>query len=951
MKKYFLIIPIIAIGFYFFTGQSQEDNPEKWSRDQRTTELQDLNKIVSSPLPMEYDHFIPNNQPMYYNSPNGVTVVNPNIRVLPRQSPFSYQTEVIITRHPGNPLIMYGSSNAINNAGGSLFISEGAYVTTNGGTSWFGSDTMKNTVGTILTGHGGDPGITIDKDGRFIISHLGGGIKANYSTNNGLNWSGDVTIVTGSQDKNLTTTDDSPTSPFYGRSYTAWSRFTATSPPIAFSYTTNGGVSWSSAVDVNVPPAGHYSQGVDLRTGPNGQVYLCWAAPILASPYTEDYCGFAKSTNGGVNWTVNNNVFDMNGIRGNLLSTNIRVNSFPRIDVDRTCGPRAGWIYIVVSQKNLAPAGTDADIVIHRSTDEGATWSAGIKVNQDALNNGKSQWFPAVRVDESGGVNVVYYDNRGTTNTDTAEVYMSRSMDGGATWTDMKVSDARFRPTSLALSGVAGGYQGDYIGITSALIEGNPVNGNQRIWPFWCDNRLGGFQYQTYTAKVELLPTNPCRGCEDFASTAFTPKYFHLNYSGTPHWSRQNPSAYGAGTGSVKYAFLNDNVRLPQSLITDFQAVPIGYYLTFDQAYAPRSAGFGPDTLVVESSTNGGASYTTRAVLLGKFPSGGELNTAPATTSSFVPTSSQWAPKIYFLPVGTNRVRLRAESGWGNNLYIDNICVQALPFAVANTVGLMNEAMFIPSNPYWRLLDTVRVYLHRVDFPNIVVDSAVSVAGSNAVIDNLLFNKALNGNYYRVVKHRNALETWSNVGVNITRGSSSHHNFVANNASYGNNMATVSTSPFLKGMYSGDCNQDGVIDISDLAIIDNQVFSFAAGYVIADLNGDMFADLTDYAYADNNAFNIVTVAAPPGAAPEPQIINNDAPVFNTDAEKTKYEMHLKLMKEKGVSEEVTKTPEMNEFLKLRQERDKNRTAPVKKSTEVQEDVRSNSGGKGVSVGQ
>ncbi|HAY35324.1 MAG TPA: hypothetical protein PK536_11950 [Ignavibacteria bacterium] len=950
MKKLFLLLPIIAVGFYFFTGQSQEDKPEKWSRDQRTTELQDLSKVMSSPLPMEHDHFIPNNQPMYYNSPNGVTVVNPNIRVLPRQSPFSYQTEVILTRHPGNPLIMYGSSNAISNAGGSLFISEGAYVTTNGGTTWFGSDTMKNTVGTILTGHGGDPGITIDKDGRFIISHLGGGIKANYSTNNGLNWSNDVTITSGSQDKNLTTTDDSPTSPYYGRSYTAWSRFTASLPPIAFSYTTNGGVSWSASADVNVPPAGHYSQGVDLRTGPNGEVYLCWAAPIASSPFTEDYCGFAKSTNGGVNWTVNNNIFDMNGIRGTLFSTSIRVNSFPRIDVDRTCGPRAGWIYIVVSQRNLAPAGSDADIVIHRSTDGGTSWSAGIRVNQDALNNGKSQWFPAVRVDESGGVNVVYYDNRGTTNTDTNEVYMSRSMDGGTTWTDIKVSDARFRPTSLALSGVAGGYQGDYIGITSALIEGNPVNGNQRIWPFWADNRLGGFQYQAYTAKVELLPKNPCTGCEDFASAAFTPKYFHLEYSGTQFWSRQNPSAYGAGTGSVKYDFFSDNVRTPQSLITDFQTVPAGYYLTFDQAYAPYGPGFpGPDTLLVESSTNGGSSYTTLAVLLGRFPSGGELNTAPATTNAFVPTSSQWAPKIYSLPVGTNRVRLRAESGFGNNLYVDNICVQALAAPVSNSLCDAPEGFFRTSPPSV-VQDTITVYLKRTDFPNITVDSA-KMYMFNYGCQNFTFNNALNGSYHMVFKHRNSIETWTNAGIpNYTRGLNFAYDLINNNAIvYGGNQTQVPNFSFWFN-YSGDCNRDGVIDISDLTIIDNDAFSFVSGYVQSDVNGDNFSDLSDYALADNNAFNVVTRIIPPGAVPEPQIVNNDAPVFSTEAEKTKYEMHLKIMKEKGVSEndQQINVIELNEVLKQRQERMQNNKAPVRKSFDIQSDGNVKSGSKGVS---
>ncbi|MEZ4688954.1 MAG: hypothetical protein R3A12_01775 [Ignavibacteria bacterium] len=83
--------------------------------------------------------------------------------------------------------------------------------------------------------------------------------------------------------------------------------------------------------------------------------------------------------------------------------------------------------------------------------------------------------------------------------------------------------------------------------------------------------------------------------------------------------------------------------------------------------------------------------------------------------------------------------------------------MQTLPNAIENNIGLINEAMFIPTNPYWRLLDTVTVYLHRTDFPNVVVDSSKGVAGNNAVVQDLYFNKALDGTYYRVVKNTEML--------------------------------------------------------------------------------------------------------------------------------------------------------------------------------------------------
>ncbi|MCP6768889.1 hypothetical protein NL529_29000, partial [Klebsiella pneumoniae] len=89
---------------------------------------------------------------------------------------------------------------------------------------------------------------------------------------------------------------------------------------------------------------------------PQGNVYVTWASAISSSPFTEDVIGFAKSTNGGSNWQVTENAFDCNGIRTTQLSPwTIRANSFPYMDVDKTGGSRNGYIYIVTTDKNLAP--------------------------------------------------------------------------------------------------------------------------------------------------------------------------------------------------------------------------------------------------------------------------------------------------------------------------------------------------------------------------------------------------------------------------------------------------------------------------------------------------------------------------------------------------------------------------------------------------------------------
>ena len=55
---------------------------------------------------------------------------------------------------------------------------------------------------------------------------------------------------------------------------------------------------------------------------------------------------------------------------------------------------------------------------------------------------------------------------------------MSRSIDGGTTWTDMEVADHHFKPKNLP--GI--NTMGDYIGVTS---------GNGKVWPVWMDDKAG----------------------------------------------------------------------------------------------------------------------------------------------------------------------------------------------------------------------------------------------------------------------------------------------------------------------------------------------------------------------------------------------------------------------------------------------------------------------------
>jgi hypothetical protein len=245
--------------------------------------------------------------------------------------------------------------------------------------------------------------------------------------------------------------------------------------------------------------------GCDGDVGPNGNVYVVWAKS-RSGQLTEDSLGFAKSTNGGLNWIMSSNgVVHITGIRNdNLFPYGIRVNGFPRISIDKSNSSRRGWIYVVTCEK--VPSATDsADIYLLRSRDQGISWDTPIRVNQDTPGNGKKQFLSAVTTDLNGGLSVVYYDNRNTS-PDSAEIYISYSNNGGDSWADVLVSDHRFKPKPISYN-----FMGDYIGISS---------GNNKVWPIWMDDRSGVMQAITTSISVPI-------GVKPISETA--PKQFELS--------------------------------------------------------------------------------------------------------------------------------------------------------------------------------------------------------------------------------------------------------------------------------------------------------------------------------------------------------------------------------------------------------------------------------------
>lgn len=193
-------------------------------------------------------------------------------------------------------------------------------------------------------------------------------------------------------------------------------------------------------------------------------------------------------------------------------------------------------------------------------------------------------------------------------------------------------------------------------------------------------------------------------------------------------------TAVNVGTNGWKAAPLNVGYNSNRSILCNMYDVPPGneVYLvlpkldfsgavgssidmTFDHAYAFYNATTF-DSLRIDVSTNCGESWDV-VYLDGK--SG--LATAPATTAAFKPTASQWRSNYVDMTSYAGQaevlVRLVGMSGFGNNLYIDNLLISPV-VAVRELASL--EQFKIQPNPA-RDLTQVRFSLSQAEEMRLMV--------------------------------------------------------------------------------------------------------------------------------------------------------------------------------------------------------------------------------------
>ncbi len=174
--------------------------------------------------------------------------------------------------------------------------------------------------------------------------------------------------------------------------------------------------------------------------------------------------------------------------------------------------------------------------------------------------------------------------------------------------------------------------------------------------------------------------------------------------------------------------------------------------------------------------------------------------------------------------------------------------------------GLMANVLYnqgVTVNP-GNETDSIRIELRASASPFPLISSGIKVIQTDGTVT-LSGLASVGLSCYIVIKSRNCVETWSANPVLLTENTLYDFSTVANKA-YGDNQVEAEPGNF--AFYTGDINQDGVVDGLDYNDWENDSNNFAGGYFGTDLNGDGIVDGLDFIYWEQNSNNFVGAVVP-----------------------------------------------------------------------------------------
>ena len=465
------------------------------------------------------------------------------------------QTETTVAINPLNPQNLFVASNNGTFPTPSVF-----FFSTNGGANWSASDVSALPTACC------DESSAWDSFGNLFVTYLtviGSTAAVAVSTNGGASF----TLLFQS-----TNNIDQPSIAVGpGGSYApggVWITLAGPSGLTVHSAAVNGfgSVGVFSSEEIAPGPGGSFG---DIAVGPEGQVLVTYQNTLNASSdgifVNLDPDGLGPA---GFNAVITATTTLVNGYLAIPAQPKRKIDAEAGLAWDRTAGPNNGAIYLVYTDRPNSTS-ADTDIYVRRSNDNGTTWGAAVRVNDDPA--GKSQFLPRIALDQTtGNLAVSFYDCRNSSGNNTAQIWASVSTDGGFTFLpNVKVSPGTNSALVTAVS-VSGFDYGDYTGL--AFNAGV-------FYPCWGDNsnHTGDnpdgtlHTLDVYITAVTVPPNSPpltisLAGANVILSwPSFATGGFQLEQTPT-----LSPPAWGGVTNAVADDGVTRTVTLPINLADNF---------------------------------------------------------------------------------------------------------------------------------------------------------------------------------------------------------------------------------------------------------------------------------------------------------------------------------------------------------------------------------------------
>jgi hypothetical protein len=266
---------------------------------------------------------------------------------------------------------------------------------------------------------------------------------------------------------------------------------------IEFVRSTDGGATWSLPIILDeVCSDQAFLQGSQVAAGKGSDVYTAW----------EDYPnGFLpprhielrRSTDGGATFGATGIVTDVTPAGGGFLfQGGFRgFLDLQGLAVDTGNGPFGGRVYVSWQDgRNLTQpdffadigAYNFSDVLLTRSDDGGATWSAPVRVNNDPIARAVDQYMPAIAVDKRGTVGIFFYDRRDDRRNFLIDVTFARSRNGGDSFRNFTLTKLSFAPVHANDLVVNPVYMGDYDAVAT-----DRTKSHRGFLVSWADNSEG----------------------------------------------------------------------------------------------------------------------------------------------------------------------------------------------------------------------------------------------------------------------------------------------------------------------------------------------------------------------------------------------------------------------------------------------------------------------------